>query len=120
MDANEVKKELYKSKANAKLDGVVSGTMYYTVPLADGVYRFPIETVEKINTPLYKLNTDMATNPSIPAASRDGMLYTKYEGRLFDLSSDLGTTYFGNEMKASDLNRWIAKAIDKGEFVKIS
>jgi len=36
------------------------------------------------------------------------------------LSEDLGTTTFEAEMKGSELNRWIAKAIDKGEFIKIA
>ena len=31
-------------------------------------------------------------------------------------SKDLGTTTFEAKMKGSDLNRWIGKAIDKGEF----
>ena len=39
---------------------------------------------------------------------------------LMSLSSDLGTTTFESEMKGSDMNRWIAKAVEKGEFIKIS
>jgi hypothetical protein len=43
-----------------------------------------------------------------------------FEELKFDkLSSDLGTTSFYNEMRGSELNRWIAKAIDKNEFIKI-
>ena len=117
MNANDVKKELYKSKAFAKLDGIVSGTMYYTVPLADGVYRFPIETVEKVNTPLFKLDTVIRSSIF---TRMFGPKYLKAEGILYNLSADLGTTYFGSEMKASDLNRWIAKAIEKEEFIKIT
>ena len=84
MNANEVKKDLYKSKNMAKLSHYVSGNLYYTVELEDGIYQFPIST--------YNYPT---------------------------LSEDLGTTTFNAEMKGSDLNRWISKAIDKGEFIKI-
>ena len=94
MNANEVKKDLYKSKNMAKLSHYVSGNLYYTVELTDGTYQFPIATVEE-------------------SESYDS------EGSV-KLSSDLGTTTFEAEMKGSDLNRWIAKAIDKGEFIKIA
>ena len=96
MNANEVKKDLYKSKNMAKLSHYVSGNLYYTVELADGTYQFPIPTVEY---------------------DEEGSTFSL--GNL-QLSSDLGTTTFEAEMKGSDLNRWIAKAIDKGEFIKIA
>jgi hypothetical protein len=92
MNANEVKKDLYKSKNMAKMSHYVSGNLYYNVELADGVYQFPIATVETIDNQ--------------PALG-------------IQLSDDLGTTEFGVEIKGSDLNRWIAKAIDKEEFIKI-
>jgi hypothetical protein len=94
MNANEVKKDLYKSKNMAKLSHYVSGNLYYTVELADGTYQFPIATVEYHPRPDYALRQI--------------------------LSEDLGTTTFEAEMKGSDLNRWISKAIDKGEFIKIA
>ena len=97
MNANEVKKDLYKSKNMAKFSHYVSGNMYYTVDLADGKYQFPISTVEEI-----------------PNGLVGGRL------NVFKLSEDLGTTTFEAEMKGSDLNRWISKAIDKEEFIKIS
>lgn len=113
-NANDVKKELYKSKANATLKSVVSGTMYYAVQLEDGLYQFPIETVEPVTSTLYRLEAKTQTSPTV------GLTYMKVEEKMFTLSADLGTTSFDTEMKASDLNRWIAKAIEKGEFVKIS
>ena len=48
INETEVKKELMKSKVNAKLSHYVSGNIYYTVDLADGTYQFPISTIEKI------------------------------------------------------------------------
>jgi hypothetical protein len=94
MNANEVKKDLYKSKNMAKFSHYVSGNLYYTVELAIGTYQFPIATVED-REPIFD---------SVPG---------------IQLSEDLGTTEFAAEIKGSDLNRWIAKAIDKGEFIKI-
>jgi hypothetical protein len=94
MNANEVKKDLYKSKNMAKFSHYVSGNLYYTVELAIGTYQFPISTVEKNENEF-------------------GMAIG------LKLSEDLGTTEFAAEIKGSDLNRWIAKAIDKGEFIKI-
>lgn len=35
------------------------------------------------------------------------------------LSSDLGTTSFYNEIKGSELNRWISISIKNDEFIKI-
>jgi hypothetical protein len=94
MNANEVKKDLYKSKNMAKFSHYVSGNLYYTVELAIGTYQFPIATVEK-NENEFGVAIGLK------------------------LSEDLGTTEFSAEIKGSDLNRWIAKAIDKGEFIKI-
>ena len=93
MELNDIKKDLYKSKAMAKLSHYVSGNLYYTVELADGVYQFPIATIEN-----YQGDFDI---------------------EMTALSSDLGTTTFESEMKGSDLNRWISKAVSNGEFTKI-
>lgn len=91
MDLNEIKKDLFKSKVNAKLTHYISGNLYYTVELSDGKYQFPIPTVEECES-----------------------------GKDYNLSSDLGTTKFNIEMKGSDLNRWIAKAVSRGEFIRVS
>ncbi len=99
MELNDIKKDLYKSKAMAKLSHYVSGNLYYTVELVDGVYQFPIATVE------HKWN---------------GTYVEGHENIVMNLSEDLGTTTFESQMKGSDLNRWIAKAVEKGEFIKIS
>ena len=87
--ANEVKKDLYKSKANAKFSHYCHGNLYYDIEVLGSKFQFPIKTIESIDG-----------NDS--------------------LSSDLGTTSFLSEIKGSDLNRWIAKAIENKEFVKIS
>ncbi len=93
----DVKKQLYKSKVNAKFSHYVSGNLYYTVELEDGTYQFPISTIERIEF---------------------GTEETAYRDSYY-LSSDLGTTSFYNEVKGSELNRWIAKAIKSGDFIKV-
>lgn len=92
MNKNEIKKDLYKSKNMAKFSHYSLGNLYYNVELTSGgIYQFPIAVVESAN---------------------DGALNIQ-------LSADLGSTDFGLEVKGSELNRWIAKAIDKEEFIKI-
>lgn len=98
MNEMDVKKQLYKSKAVAKLSHYVSGNLYYTVELEDGTYQFPIATVDGI------------------IVTGDSSLIGKEK---YTLSEDLGTTTFSAEMKGSELIRWIAKAIKSEEFVKI-
>lgn len=91
INVNDVKKELYKTKVNAKFSHYTSGNLYYTVEVIGGVYQFPISTVDKV-----------------------------FGSSDFMLSEDLGTTSFNNEMPGHSLNRWIVKAIEKNEFIKIS
>lgn len=89
MNEIDVKKQLLKSKAIAKLSRYESGNIYYTVQLDEGVWQFPISTIEE----------------------NDGVM---------ELSHDLDMTPFYSEMRGSELNRWIAKAIKSEEFIKIS
>jgi hypothetical protein len=94
MNENDVKKDLYKSKNMAKFSHYVSGNLYYRVELVDGIYQFPIATVEWSPAPDYALRQI--------------------------LSEDLGQTSFEAEIKGSDLNRWISKAIKNDEFIKVA
>lgn len=94
MDKNSVYKELLKSKEMARFSHYCAGSLYYHIQLVDGLYEFPVKTVEHN---LVENSTPITT-----------------------LSEDLGLTKFYSEVKGSELNRWIAKAIDKNEFIKIS
>jgi hypothetical protein len=96
MTSNEVKKELYKTKEMAKFSYYTYGKLYYKVIVDGGLYEFPISTVTLEQKRLS-------------------------EGTIlgYQLSDDLGITKFYSEIKGSELNRWIAKAIDAGEFIKI-
>jgi hypothetical protein len=97
LDKNEVKKDLFKSKAMAKFSHYISGSLYYTVEVLGDVYQFPISTVDRIKW---------------------GDEETSYMD-TYHLSGDLGTTDFRSEIKGSELSRWIAKAIDQNEFIKV-
>lgn len=98
LNTNEVKKDLYKSKNMAKFSHYIKGNLYYVVELTSGTYQFPISTVENIIRTVH-----------------DGFV----EINTIKLSEDLGETSFGVEVKGSELIRWISKAIDNDEFIKI-
>lgn len=91
MKKEDVQKELYKNKVIAKFSFYTTGNLYYTIQLESGIYQFPISVIEN--------KGDLREN--------------------IILSTDLGNTSFYVEIKASELNRWIGKAIDKEEFIKI-
>ncbi len=125
MEKNEVKKYLYRNKElMAKFSHYDRGSLYYTVQLEDGNYRITIPAFDgdvKGNTLLDGIDGEFVYYIS-------GNLYYERNGEQFSvsilddgdiLSSDLGTTSFDREIKASFLNRWIDKSIDKGEFVKL-
>lgn len=101
INAVEVKKELYKTKANAKFSHYSNGNLYYTVGLLDGAYQFPVSTVDP---------TKILTEDDIISGVR----------QEYFLSADLGMTSFLDVIQGSALNRWIAKAIETDNFVKIN
>jgi len=110
---NDVKKDLYKSKVNAKFSHYCAGKLYYTVELQNGeIYQFPINTTEQI-----PLVIQCEQDPGEIMVNDD--LFTG-DSYIIGLSSDLGNTPFNAEIKASELNRWIAKAFDKGDFICIN
>lgn len=106
MDINQIKKDLYKSKNMAKFIHYSYGKLYYSVQLDDGVYQFPIKTVEdtKIDSGWF---------------SDDKGKQFKKEIKSIKLSDDLGKTKFENEMRGSELIRWILMSIESEEFIKI-
>lgn len=101
INAVEVKKELYKSKVNAKFMYFDKPNLFYSVELESGTYRFPIAVSTK------KTLTIM-----------DGEEVVS----MFDIeraAPDLAGANFSTEVKASDLNRWIERAIKNDDFIKI-
>ena len=98
MEKNEMKKGLMKTKVMAVFSHYCAGNLYYKFWTAEGTYQFPIATVE------YASKTDAEGDFQVD----------------MNLSSDLGTTAFNAEEKASMLWRWIDKAIDAGELQKMN
>ena len=127
---NDIKKELMKSKAMANMSHYCSGNLYYTVKVFENLYQFPVSTVdvgvisEKIKEKLYVGDVEMGGYIEIPENKIYDMKEVENEEffeeiMITKLSADLGTTNFHAEVRGSELNRWIGKAFERGEFVKI-
>lgn len=99
MEKNELKKELMKTKVMAEFSHYCAGNLYYKFWTTEGMYQFPIATTESMSVG----HIDQHGNPV----------------DSIKLSSDLGTTAFNAQEKASMLWRWIEKAIDAGELQKV-
>jgi hypothetical protein len=99
LELNEVKKDLYKSKEMAKFSHYQKGRLFYEVKILEGTYLFPIHTVEVDYIEPEFLGED--------------------EREIIKLSEDLGDTSFLNEIKGSELIRWIGKAIKNEEIKKV-
>jgi hypothetical protein len=107
MNKNEVTKELYKSKAMAKFSHYIGGNLYYMVEVFGELYQFPISTIEPRQIMIGGMD------------EMDGPADAEYIETI-KLSEDLGTTRFEGEVRGSELNRWIGKAIDTNNFIKIN
>jgi len=96
-----VKKELYKSKVMANFSRVENGVLYYTVQLESGLYEIPLRLEEEkiitINDGEDVLASFTITRPT----------------------PDMKGASFGPEVKGSDLNRWIAKAMKTDDFKRV-
>ena len=106
----EIKKDLFKSKSMAKFSHYIAGNLYYTVEVFGELYEFPISTVENKEIPI-----EIGYNPD--GVEPDTFIRrSKFE---LNLSSDLGTTRFEDEIRGSELSRWISKAIKNETFIKL-
>ena len=94
MDKNFVKKELLKTKVLAYFKHFNLGKLYYSVVINDETYEFPVSTVKQV----------VDKNSSV----------------TLQLAEDVCGAKFGLEIQASFLNRWIERAIESGDFVKLS
>lgn len=132
-DINEIKKDLYKSKNMAKFSHYVSGNLYYTVELANGIFQFIIPAVEtgtlsEINDVEMLVNDDKGDLKDFDKKIYDKksfftndeeMVGERIEIKFTKLSSDLGSTSFEKEMRGSELIRWIQKSINSNDFIKV-
>ena len=100
MEKNEIKKDLYKSKVSATFayyDGD-TGKLYYNIQLFGDPYIFPMSVIDE---------------EWVPDSEGDTM-------KEYSLANDLKGAKFGAEIKGSELNRWIVKALDNNDLVKLS
>jgi len=101
IDKNEIKKDLYKSKNLATFSHYSFGKLFYTFDALGTTFMFPIHVTEKVNKDYSLKDIDITID------------------NVIQFSADLGETNFGPSIKASDLNRWIAKAIDADELINM-
>ena len=85
----------------ANFSHVENGKMYYKVQLESGLYIFPLCMEEK-KTVTVTVGEDIVTSFDIMVPA-----------------SDMKGASFGLEVRGSELNRWIDKAIKTDDFVKI-
>lgn len=99
-----MKKDLYRSKEMAKFSHYKLGSLYYTVKIFGVDHMFPIKTVIELPSTIVGVHDGVIQNTTV---------YTQH------FSSDLGDTAFDNEIQGSLLIRWIDKAVDTNELVKL-
>jgi hypothetical protein len=107
MNVNEVKKDLYKSKAVAKLshyDGD-TGQLVYIVELFGIPHQFPLKVYEYVDE---EVEVKLDANQGIVTVTK------------MRLADDLRGAKFAPEIKGSNLNRWIVKAIENSELVALA
>lgn len=107
INAIDVQKELMKSKVMAKFSHYEKGKLFYTIELESGTYQFHIETIEKFTK---TIDVDAIS------FAHDKIVIDN----VIKLSEDLGSTKFFNEVRGSELFRWIKKSIASDDFMKIS
>lgn len=101
LSAIEIKKDLYKNKSNATFQYYEQGCLWYRITTSFGVFDIPIAVFEVV------------TNENGAVVVNDGTI-------PYAMSKEIGTTPFMAEIKASELNRWIERAINDNTFRVIS
>lgn len=142
LSAIEVQKELMKNKVIAKFGHYCHGNLFYTVELESGKYQLPISIVDtgKLSEIIGSCETGDENQGGFISVNglytseevrKYGLAFANFEinretaveslaeVKMTRLSEDLGTTTFSAEIKGSELNRWIKKAIERDEFIKI-
>jgi hypothetical protein len=105
VDLVEIQKDLYKSKAVAKLMYYEpsNGDLMYTVNALGKDWVFPIHTIQK-------------TTIKKRLLSREDDVFVEVEANTIKLTDDLKGARWEPEIKGSSLMRWIKQAINAGEF----
>ncbi len=106
-------KDIVSNNKMAKFSHFIGGNLYYKVESDEGIYQFPVKTIEKIDSTLFKLEAATQTSPSVSISYK---AITKDSYHILD---DIGMTTFDFEMKAIYLMRWIKLSISNDEIVFI-
>ena len=101
ISAIEIKKDLYKNKSNATFQYYEKGFLWYRITTSLGIFDIPIAVFEVITNENGNITINDTTIP-------------------YAFSKEIGTTPFMNEIKASELNRWIERSINDNTFRTIS
>lgn len=109
MDKLQVQKELMRSKSIAKFDRFENGDLFYNFDFEGASYQFPISTIKEVHI-------------HMPVVDEEGeeVDYMKIVAKIHKPTPDVKGAAFRPEMRASELFRWIKKAIDNDKVIKIS
>lgn len=102
LNLTDIKKDLYKSKADATLQHYEKGKLIYNVTVGDNVYQFPIHTVENL---VHSYDVASVSGPETHTIN------------TIKLSDDLGETKMETVIPGRLLIRYIEKAIKEDTFV---
>ena len=109
MDKLQVQKELMRSKTIAKFDRFENGDLFYNFEFDGSGYQFPIPTIDEVHI-------------NLPVIDEAGVVMDdlRIVGKIHRPTPDVKGAAFGTDMRASELFRWIKKAIDLDKVVKIT
>lgn len=108
MEIIDVQKDLLKSKTIADFDRFENGDLFYNVNILDDLYQFPIPTIGEVH-----INHDILDSEG----EQSGM---KLIAKTFRPKNDVKGAAFTPQMRGSELFRWIKKAYNDNNLIKIS
>ncbi len=107
MDKLQVQKELMRSKSMATFDRYENGDLFYNFDFEGATYQFPIPTIDEVH-----INQTIVDESGVSA---DIIITAK----VHRPTPDVKGAAFCTEMRASELFRWIKKAIDKDKVILV-
>ena len=101
MTNTDIQKDLLKNKTVATLDRFENGKLYYNIDILGDTYQFPVDTLMSKELTYINEHKEVHIVLDVPAV-------------------DVNGAAFSREMRGSELFRWIAKASNNGDLMKIS
>ena len=109
MDKLQVQKELMRNKTIAKFDRFEDGILFYNFDFEGAKYQFPIPTINEVHI-----------NMRVVDESGTEMDDMHVVAKVHKPTPDVKGAAFCPEMRASELFRWIKKAIDNDQVIKLT